>query len=80
MESKPLVPIMVVHAETKNLTRGQSAILILEVGEPFQGGEPFQAGRLCKYIHEWQKLTRGSFILDIVEHCHVGLQILDLEI
>ena len=37
--------------------------------------EKFAAGRLAKYVHEWEKLTSDSQILDIVKHCHIDLDL-----
>ena len=32
----------------------------------------FRAGRLQNYVENWREITSDSYILDIVEHCHIG--------
>ena len=35
----------------------------------------FVAGRLKHFVNEWRKLTNDSNILDIVEHCHIDIDL-----
>ena len=36
--------------------------------------QDFEAGQLRKFVDEWCKLTSDPFILDIVKHCHLGIE------
>lgn len=38
----------------------------------------YEAGRLPNFVHEWQKLTSDSHILDIVAHCHLDINAADI--
>ena len=35
----------------------------------------FKAGRLADFVLEWEKISTDPQILDIVENCHIDLQI-----
>lgn len=36
---------------------------------------PFQAGRLHYFVHEWHAITSDPNILDIVQHCHLDIDV-----
>ena len=38
----------------------------------------FEAGRLQYFVHEWQKLINDPHILDIVAHCHLYINVDDI--
>ena len=37
--------------------------------------QQFEAGQLHKYFSEWSKLTNDKFILDIVDNCHLDIDV-----
>lgn len=37
--------------------------------------DTFEAGRIHKFTAEWKKLTRDPVILDIVQHCHLDINV-----
>ena len=44
-----------------------------------QVSQKFEAGWLHKFLNEWQKITSDSFILDIVAHCHLDIDVDSIE-
>ena len=39
---------------------------------------PFVAGRLHYFVHEWQVITSDPVILDMVQHCHLDINVADV--
>lgn len=39
---------------------------------------PFVAGRLHYFVHEWQAVTSDPVILDMVQHCHLDINVDDV--
>lgn len=39
---------------------------------------PFVAGRLHYFLHEWRKITNDPVILDMVQHCHLDINVDDI--
>ena len=39
---------------------------------------PFIAGRLPYFVHEWRAITSDPVILDMVQHCHLDINVADV--
>ena len=40
-----------------------------------EASNEFEAGRLHYFVKEWRKVSNDPFVLDIVQHCHLDINV-----
>ena len=44
-----------------------------------EASNEFEAGRLHYFVKEWRKVSNDPFVLDIVQHCHLDINVHAIE-